>query len=186
MYPSDSDVFVAHDGAFREVTGDHPRLEKLIDVDAHEGPVYARAEDALYFTSVPTRGDIPAPRTPSVAIRRLQLDGLKFPRSASDVCTVRDAANMANGMALDSDGRRLLVCEQGTRFEHGAITRFDPHTQGVETLVDHWRGLRLNSPNDVVQKPGAVNFTFGGVDDNILFITADTAIYAVCLRAVGR
>ena len=37
-----------------------------------------------------------------------------------------------------------------------------------------------------IRLPGAVNFTFGGVDDNILFITADTAIYAVCLRAVGR
>jgi gluconolactonase len=327
MYASHSDVFVAHDRAFHEITGDHPRLEKLIDVDAHEGPVYVRAEDALYFTSVPALRDIRAPRTPSVAIRRLQLDGLAFPRTASDVSTVRACANMANGMALDDDGRRLLVCEQGTRFEHAAITRFDPPTQCAEVLVDQWRGLRLNSPNDVVQKrdgsiwftdpgygflqgfrpepqlgdfvyrydpdsrqpsvvadgfdkpnglafspdesilyvgdsgaihapgdpavnrphhvvafeirdgrhltaerlfavitpgfpdgiktdaagrvyvssasgvqvfspeadllgeihlPGAVNFTFGGADDNVLFITADTAIYAVCLRAVGR
>jgi sugar lactone lactonase YvrE len=37
-----------------------------------------------------------------------------------------------------------------------------------------------------IRVPGAVNFTFGGRDGDILFITADTAIYAACLRAVGR
>ena len=160
MYSSQSEAFVAHTQAFREVTGKHPRLEKLIDIDAHEGPVYVPEEDALYFTSVPVETDIPAPRSRRVAIRRLQLDRERFPRHATDVSTVREVASMANGMALDGDGRRLLVCEQGTRFQHGAITRFDPQSGCVETLVDHWRELRLNSPNDVVQKhDGSIWFT---------------------------
>jgi hypothetical protein len=45
------------------------RLEHLVDVDAHEGPVYVPGEDALYFTSVPRSG-------PRVDIKRLDLGSL--------------------------------------------------------------------------------------------------------------
>jgi hypothetical protein len=82
---------------------------------AHEGPVYFRVEDALYFTSVPTETDIPAPHSRKVAIRRLQLDGTTFPSSVTDVSTVREAAS---GMALHNRGQ-LLICEQGSHFEKG-------------------------------------------------------------------
>jgi sugar lactone lactonase YvrE len=58
-------------------------------------------------------------------------------------------------MALDADGR-LIVCEQ----HPAAITRFDPATGTVETLVDSYDGKPLNSPNDVVvTRDGAVWFT---------------------------
>ena len=33
--------------------------------------------------------------------------------------------------------------------------------------------------------PGAVNFCFGGPERNVLFITADTAIYAAHLETKG-
>ena len=36
-----------------------------------------------------------------------------------------------------------------------------------------------------IELPGAVNFCFGGRDRNVLFITADTAIYAAHLQAKG-
>jgi gluconolactonase len=36
-----------------------------------------------------------------------------------------------------------------------------------------------------IDLPGAVNFCFGGRDRNVLFITADTAIYAAHLQAKG-
>ncbi|MGQ0551091.1 MAG: SMP-30/gluconolactonase/LRE family protein, partial [Armatimonadota bacterium] len=36
-----------------------------------------------------------------------------------------------------------------------------------------------------IRLPGAVNFVFGGPDNNILYITADTAIWAAVLRATG-
>ena len=66
---------------------------------------------------------------------------------------------MANGMALDAEGR-LVVCEQGTLWQPAAITRVDPATGSVETIVDEWLGLRLNSPNDVVVKrDGTIWFT---------------------------
>jgi gluconolactonase len=66
---------------------------------------------------------------------------------------------MANGMALDRHGC-LLICEQGTRFEPGRISRLDAHTGIVEGLVEQWSGLRLNSPNGVVEKSdGTICFT---------------------------
>jgi gluconolactonase len=104
------------------------RVEHVIDVDAHEGPVYVPEEDALYFTS------LPRPR-PRVDIKRLALDSLT-------VSVVRSDAGAANGMTLSPDGR-LVVCEQ---------------LGGALALVDRSRGTRtllvdgFNSPNDVVVK----------------------------------
>lgn len=110
------------------------RLEKLVETDAHEGPVYLAREHALLFTTVPR----PGPRT---SIRRLDLTTLALE-------TVVEDANMANGMTLDREGR-LVVCEQGG-FEQPARLSRDG-----ETLVEG-----LNSPNDVVvARDGSIWFT---------------------------
>jgi gluconolactonase len=267
------------------------RVEHLVDVDAHEGPVYVPGEDALYFTSVPRPG-------PRVDIRRLDLGSL-------EVSVVRADANAANGMTLGHDGR-LVVCEQiggaiaavnrstgerellvegfnspndvvvksdGTIWftdpSYGwlqgfrprpqlrdAVHRFDPHTRAVTTMADafdkpngicfspdegtlyvadngvphhltafdviggerlgdkrvihvsspeHPDGLKADStgrlyatyaggvevlspdgtPIGAIEVPGAVNFCFGGPDGDVLFITADTAIYAAHLDPKG-
>jgi gluconolactonase len=117
--------------------------ELVVETDAHEGPVYAADEHALYFTTV---------RRERVAIRRLDLE-------SGELSTVRADANTANGMTLDREGR-LVVCEQGTLTEPARITRLDRTTGEIETLVDSWNGLPLNSPNDVVvASDGAVWFT---------------------------
>jgi gluconolactonase len=112
--------------------------------NAHEGPVYVPGEHALYFTTVPEadRG------RPVVNIKRIAVE-------TGEVSVVRADAGAANGMALASDGR-LVVCEQ----HPAAISLVDPATGRAETLVDSWRGLRLNSPNDVVVKgDGTIWFT---------------------------
>jgi gluconolactonase len=120
-------------------------LEKLADVDAHEGPVYLEGEHALYFTTTPRPG-------PEVSIARLDLDTL-------DVSVVRESANGANGMTLAPDGR-LLVCEQGTPYERARISAVDPASGEAETVVDELAGLPLNSPNDiVVAGDGSIWFT---------------------------
>jgi gluconolactonase len=142
--------FVTHDPRFAAVLGDAPRLELVVETDAHEGPVYSPAEDALYFTTFPRPGV--APDGPRVAIKRLALGD----RSVS---VVREPANGANGMAL-SLGGRLVVCEQGSRTAPARISRLDPATGEDETVVDAWAGRALNSPNDVVVKrDGTVWFT---------------------------
>jgi gluconolactonase len=66
---------------------------------------------------------------------------------------------MPNGMTLGHDGN-LVVCEQGTRAERARISRVHPTTGEVETVIDAWGGLRLNSPNDVVVRgDGTIWFT---------------------------
>ena len=128
---------------------DVQRLTRVVETDAHEGPVYVAGEDALYFTTL----------RPEVAIQRLALDGNRFPLEPDRITTVRAPANMANGMALDDEGR-LVVCEQGTLRRSAAITRVDRVSGAVETVVDEWSGVRLNSPNDVVVKrDGTIWFT---------------------------
>lgn len=113
-------------------------LVRVVETDAHEGPVHAAGEDALYFTTV---------RRERVAIRRLEL-------ATGRISTVRADANMANGMALDGDDR-LIVCEQGSFTQPARVSRLDPHTGTVETLVEG-----LNSPNDVVvRSDGTIWFT---------------------------
>jgi gluconolactonase len=117
-------------------SGFSARLEHLVDVDAHEGPVYVPGEDSLYFTSVPRPG-------PRVDIKRLDLGSLT-------VTTVRADAYGANGMALGHDGR-LVVCEQ----LGGAIAAVD-RVSGARTLL----AQGFNSPNDVVVKSdGTIWFT---------------------------
>jgi gluconolactonase len=120
-------------------------LEKLLDVDAHEGPVYVDDEHALFFTTLPQPG-------PLVSIKRLDLTSL-------EVTTLRADANGANGMTLAPDGR-LLVCEQGTPHTRARISAVDRTTGAAETVVDEFGGLPLNSPNDiVVASDGSIWFT---------------------------
>ena len=152
--------FVAHTTAFGQVMGDRPRLEQVVAADAHEGPVYVAEQDALFFTSVPRPH--PLDGRPVVDIRRVQLDGLRFLLPPDAVSTLRADANAANGMTLDRDGR-LLVCEQGGPERDAAVSSLDPRTGARRVLVDHWCGLPLNSPNDlVVAADGAIWFTDPG------------------------
>jgi gluconolactonase len=117
-------------------------VERVAAVDAHEGPVYAADEHALYFTS---------PR-PTVAIKRLDL-------TTRSVSVLVADANVANGMTMGPDGR-LLVCEQGSRSDVARISAVDRATGRRETVVDTWRGLHLCSPNDVVVRlDGTIWFT---------------------------
>src|SRR5215216_92707 len=69
-------------------------MRRLVETDAHEGPVYVAEEDALYFTTA----------RPDVEIRRLAV-------GTGEVTTVRPRTGVANGMTLNHDGS-LLVCEQ--------------------------------------------------------------------------
>jgi gluconolactonase len=148
--------FAAHESSFAGVLGSTPVLVKVVDVDAHEGPVYAADEDALYFTTLPQQR---VPGFPEVAIKRLALDGLDFPVAPERVTVVRESANAANGMALAPDGR-LLVCEQGNRSERARISLVERDSGRSETVVHAAGGLPLNSPNDiVVRRDGTIWFT---------------------------
>jgi gluconolactonase len=143
--PGDGTPFVAHRDKFHKILGPDFQRPVLIETNAHEGPVYVAREHALYFTTVPEPGPS------NIAIMRLQLGGERFPFTPLSLETVRQPSNMANGMTLDRKGR-LVICEQGTRTEPARISRMDLKTRALETVVDQWRGLHFNSPNDVVVK----------------------------------
>ncbi len=151
--------FTAYDRSFADVTGRTPRLTKVVDVEAHEGPVYLAAEDALCFTTLPRVRREAGLEVPLVDIRKVALDGYRFPVERERVSVVRPQANAANGMTLAPDGA-LLVCEQGSWFQPARISRVDPATGVATGLVDHRGGARLGSPNDVVVRhDGTVWFT---------------------------
>lgn len=115
-------------------------IERVASTDAHEGPVYVPAGEALYFTT-------------QRAGRRVDI--MRLSLADARVTTVIADAGAANGMVLDRDGR-LIVCEQ----QPAAISRIDPATGARETVVDAFQGRPLNSPNDVVVKSdGSIWFT---------------------------
>jgi gluconolactonase len=119
-------------------------LELVAHTDAHEGPVFAGDERALYFTSLPVDD--------RAAIRRLDL-------ASGRVETVVEDANRANGMTMDRRGR-LVVCEQGGFDTPARITRLNRETGWRETLAEAFHGRPLSSPNDVVvTRDGAIWFT---------------------------
>jgi gluconolactonase len=143
-------AFVASTPGFAEVIGEDPRLSLLAQVDAHEGPVYFGDENAVYFTTLPRRG---VDGSPSVQIKRLRLD------QPGEASVLVEEARGANGMACDGEDA-LIVCEQGNRSQPARISRVERETGEVETVVEGWQGLRLNSPNDVaVASDGAIWFT---------------------------
>ena len=194
--------FTAHSEEFDAVLGDAAELVMVVVTDAHEGPVYVPGEDGLYFTTLPRPSNIPLPGTPVVRIKRLQLDGERFPVDPARVSVVCGATRAANGMALDPDGA-LVVCEQGTSAQAARIACCDRQTGELEQIVDAWGGLPLNSPNDVVVRSDAsIWFTdpsYGHLQGfrpeplvgdhvyrhNVLFITTDTALWAAVLSARG-
>jgi gluconolactonase len=151
--------FVAYTEEFYDVVGSDPRFYTVIEIDAHEGPVYVADENALYFTTLPASSNIPVAGSKQVAIKRISLNSKHFPLRPDAATTVSTSSNMANGMTLDREGR-LVICEQGTKVTPARISLMDIQTGDVETVVDEWRGLRFNSPNDVVVKSdGTIWFT---------------------------
>jgi gluconolactonase len=143
-------AYTAYSHEFEAVLGERPDLTRLVEADAHEGPVYFADENALYFTTRPRPG---MDGSPFVQIKRVALE------RPGQVSVVVEEANAANGMAADLGGA-LVVCEQGTRSAPARISRLDRLTGERETVVEDWRGLPFNSPNDViVASDGSIWFT---------------------------
>ncbi|MCB9233449.1 MAG: SMP-30/gluconolactonase/LRE family protein [Bacteroidia bacterium] len=147
-------TYIAYDKRFEAVIGKHYDYQVLVETKAHEGPVYFRENNELYFTTVPEPVNIPIEGFKQVAIRKLCLS------KGNRLETVQEVSNMANGMTMDLH-HNLLICEQGTKTSPGGISRLKPGKEVPEMLVDNWFGLPFNSPNDVVVKKddGTIWFT---------------------------
>jgi gluconolactonase len=134
-------------GAGAPVVLDDPRLLDLLAEDARverlggdatwsEGPVYLPEADVVIWSDIP--GD-----------RILRWDG-----ATGVVDVLANEVEFTNGRTLDLQGR-VLNCSHGRR----AIERTEPDGS-TRVLVDRCRGVRFNSPNDlVVKSDGTIWFT---------------------------
>lgn len=135
-----------------------PEFDKLVPADASvevlaggftwsEGPVWVGGSDGhLLFSDIP-RNSI---------FKWSEDDGIELFMSPSGYTGVRyyGLEPGSNGLALDPAGR-LTMCEHGDR-------RLSVLTEGggKRTLVDNYRGKRLNSPNDLTfANDGTIFFT---------------------------
>ena len=128
--------FESYDDRFAAMVPDGAKLERhCIGMEWTEGPVYFAQGDYVLWS------DIPNDRV------------MRW--SAAHGCSVYlQPAGYHNGHYLDRQGR-LVSCEHGER----RISRTEADGT-VVTLADRYRGMRLNSPNDlVVKSDGTVWFT---------------------------
>ena len=145
-----TDWFTPYDPMFRRVLRNEAGVVRVARTDAHEGPVYVAAENALYFTTLAHRLGATSRRA---SIARLALDGDPSDLDPDRLATLSNDTKNPNGMTLGRDGS-LVVSDQGTLADAARIARVDPRSGATTTIVDSWNGLRLNSPNDVVERSG--------------------------------
>ncbi len=106
------------------------------DATWSEGPVHLPAEDAVLWS------DIPGNRI------------LRWDERTATVSVERTDVEFTNGRTLDLQGR-VVACSHGRR----GLERTEPDGT-THLLVDSWRGVRFNSPNDVVvRSDGTIWFT---------------------------
>jgi gluconolactonase len=126
-----------------------------------EGPVWFGDANYLLFS------DIPSDRI------------LRYNPASGVIDTYRSDARFANGNTRDREGR-LVTCEHGAR----RVTRTE-HDGSITTLVEEYKGKRLNSPNDVVvRSDGTVWFTDPpfGIESNYMGHIAEQELPASVYR----
>ncbi len=113
------------------------QLLKLYEGTIHgEGPAWQPSHDRLVWSDVPNR----------------RLLGW-YPDGHVEVLI--DGTWFMNGNAVEADGM-LVHCEHGRR----CISRGGDYDRAPEPIVCHYRGKRINSPNDVAVAPdGTIWFT---------------------------
>ncbi len=130
----------------RSLTGTVSGLEGLIDPGA---PLEIVATGSIWSEGplwIPERGCLRWSDIPNNRIR-------EYYRATGEVSDYASGVEFTNGRTLDRDGS-VIQCSHGRR-------RVERDQNGeVTSIVDSWRGVRLNSPNDVVIAPdGSIWFT---------------------------
>ena len=121
-----------------------PKIDTLIPADANiqkiaegftftEGPVWDKRNNQLYFSDVRGNTIYSWNETAGVEpfIQPVYAETSDHPSVGS------------NGLTMDGEGR-LILMEHGYR----RVSRLEPNGERI-TLVDNYREMRLNSPNDV-------------------------------------
>jgi gluconolactonase len=110
--------------------------------------------ETLYTGTLWGEGPVWLPETASLRWSDIPNDRiLEFSSTTGETHVHRQGVEFTNGRTLDLDGA-VLQCSHGRRSVEREV-------DGTPvTLVDHWEGVRLNSPNDiVVASDGGIWFT---------------------------
>lgn len=129
--------FEVIDPDFRSCLIGHARVERLwTGARWAEGPAWFAGGRYLVFSDIPNN--------------RI----MRFDECSGHVSEFRKPSNNSNGNTTDREGR-LVTCEHLSR----RVTRTE-HDGSITVLASHYKGKRLNSPNDVVVKSdGSIWFT---------------------------
>lgn len=121
---------------FNQIVSDNAKIEELgRGYRPAEGPVWVAAGGYLLFSDI--RGDTMYKWNPT-----------------EGVVIFRSPSGKSNGNALDKQGR-LVTCEHFNR----RVSRTEPDGT-VVTVASHYKGKKLNSPNDIIVKSdGSIYFT---------------------------
>lgn len=135
------------DPRFDKLVARDARIERLVDGFVWlEGPLWDRRQERLLFS------DIPNNSVYAWSERGVELVLRPSGYSGAQPFTGREPGS--NGLLFDAAGQ-LLLCQHGDR----RIARLQADGSLV-TLVSHYEGRRLNSPNDAVLAPnGDLYFT---------------------------
>ncbi len=144
--------FVVYDERFHDLITTGSNVEILAnDFGWAEGPVWAPSLDALLFSDVAAdeiyRWDTSSGLSVFLSPSGHPPDDLPRPWRGS------------NGLAIDAEGR-LLLAQQGRRTLARMRAPLNDPAPDYETLVTHFAGQSINSPNDlVVHRSGDIYFT---------------------------
>lgn len=131
---------IEHDSALEKLIAKDAQLEVLASGYAWtEGPVWVNGKGHsgyLLFSDIPNNS----------IFKWVEGEGPSLYMKPSGYTGVSDYGGEpgSNGLLLDAKGQ-LVMCEHGDR-RMSVVT----HHGGKRTLVDHYQGKRLNSPNDAV------------------------------------
>lgn len=138
-----------------------PKMEVFFDKNAKievladgftwaEGPVWVSKLNGVVFTDVPN----------NKAYLWTKKDGLSLFLSPSGMTNhaPHSTDEGANGLTLDNEGN-LILCQHGNRAV-SKLKNWSFDAPEYETLVDHFEGKWLNSPNDLaINQKGEIFFT---------------------------
>jgi gluconolactonase len=106
-----------------------------------EGPVWVKEGNFLLFSDIP----------PNSVFKWSDSDSIQLYLKPSGYTgdQRRDGEPGSNGLLLDPEGR-LVLCQHGDRRVAVMETSLEFPAAEYSTLVDNYKGKRLNSPNDAV------------------------------------